>query len=103
MMTAKTTMMFALAALAISAAKALSTEAQYECATGTRLHAAFHRMTLRPAVSCSPFWGASGEIRLPQLASADGGRYANNDMEFWIQGNEATLTVGGKSETCHTN
>jgi len=49
------------------------------------------------------FSGSSGEINLPQVVSADGGRYANSNMEFWIKGREATLTRDGKKQTCHTN
>lgn len=44
----------------------------------------------------------AGEITLPQVMSADGGRYADDKMEFWIKGNEATLTRDGASQTCHT-
>ncbi|MEK1893328.1 MAG: MliC family protein [Rhizobium sp.] len=102
MMTAKA-IMFTLAAVAISAAKAFPIEAQYECATGTRLRATFSSPDASPGSVILAFSGASGEIRLPQVASADGGRYADNTMEFWIKGREATLTRGGKSETCHTN
>jgi membrane-bound inhibitor of C-type lysozyme len=32
--------------------------------------------------------------------SADGGRYANGKVEFWIRGKGATLTRNGGSETC---
>ena len=39
-------------------------------------------------------------LTLPQVVSADGGRYAAGDIEFWIKGNSATLTRSGKSETC---
>jgi membrane-bound inhibitor of C-type lysozyme len=39
---------------------------------------------------------------LPQVISADGGRYADNGVEFWIKGKNATLTRGGGSETCST-
>ena len=46
--------------------------------------------------------GPDGRVTLPQQPSADGGRYANNRMEFWIKGNGATLTREGRSETCHT-
>ena len=46
--------------------------------------------------------GSPGEIILPQAMSADGGRYTEKDVEFWIKGNNATFTRGGKSETCHT-
>jgi membrane-bound inhibitor of C-type lysozyme len=40
------------------------------------------------------------ELKLPQVLSADGGRYANSDIEFWIKGQSATLTMKGVKETC---
>ncbi|WP_114188474.1 MliC family protein [Microvirga aerophila] len=39
---------------------------------------------------------------LPQAISADGGRYTQGDVEFWIKGDGATLTRAGKSTTCRT-
>jgi membrane-bound inhibitor of C-type lysozyme len=42
------------------------------------------------------------ELALPQVMSADGGRYANADIEFWIKGQSATLTMGGVKKTCST-
>ena len=44
--------------------------------------------------------GASTETTLPQAISADGGRYTQGDVEFWIKGNGATLTRAGRSTTC---
>jgi hypothetical protein len=34
--------------------------------------------------------------------SADGGRHADDTVEFWIKRNSATLTRDGKSESCQT-
>jgi membrane-bound inhibitor of C-type lysozyme len=45
---------------------------------------------------------SSNEITLPQALSADGGRYTEGDIEFWIKGKGATLTRAGKSTTCRT-
>ena len=42
------------------------------------------------------------ELSLPQVLSADGGRYANAGIEFWIKGQSATLTMNGVKETCST-
>jgi membrane-bound inhibitor of C-type lysozyme len=39
---------------------------------------------------------------LPQVLSADGGRYANDGVEFWIKGRDATLTRDGRRQTCST-
>ncbi len=76
-------------------------EFHYACSGGTKLTAQF-----------SPPGAAKGRvdltlapgrtITLPQAMSADGGRYANKDIEFWIKGDSATLTRGGTSETCST-
>ncbi len=60
---------------------------RYTCADGTALQATF-----------SPPGPAAGSVRLvyagsvpeettlPQVISADGGRYAQGDVEFWIKG-----------------
>jgi membrane-bound inhibitor of C-type lysozyme len=39
---------------------------------------------------------------LPQALSADGGRYADGDMEFWIKGKTARLTRAGVATDCAT-
>lgn len=90
----------ALATLAF-VAPALATEARYACADGAKLTARF-----------SPRGGANGSVAmtfdsgrkiiLPQAMSADGGRYAGDNIEFWIKGRKATLTRDGKSVTCST-
>ena len=45
-------------------------------------------------------FGTGRVLKLPQVMSADGGRYA--DIEFWIKGQSATLTMKGVKETCST-
>ena len=45
-------------------------------------------------------FGTGRELTLPQVMSADGGRYANADIEFWIKGRSASLTMSGVKETC---
>ena len=91
-----------LATLIAATGSASATEASYTCSGGGRLTAIFSppseslgQVTLRIA-------GSPGKIVLPQVMSADGGRYANQNMEFWIKGNNATFTRQGQSETCHT-
>jgi membrane-bound inhibitor of C-type lysozyme len=84
-----------------SATQALAIEAHYACSGGGKLSASF-----------SPPDVAKGEVKLtlatgrelslPQVLSADGGRYANAGIEFWIKGNSATLTMNGVQETCST-
>ena len=95
---------FALACAAVLVAiagPALATEAHYTCSGGGKLSADF-----------SPPDAAKGEVKLtfdtgrelslPQVLSADGGRYANAGIEFWIKGQSATLTMNGVKETCST-
>jgi membrane-bound inhibitor of C-type lysozyme len=48
------------------------------------------------------FPGANAKMTLPQVKSADGGRYANADVEFWIRGRDAMLRRAGRSEKCQT-
>ena len=95
-------MLGALVLLVGSATPALAIEATYECSAGTRLTADFSRPGVSPGNVVLVIAGGSGKITLPQLMSADGGRYANDTMEFWIKGRSATFTRGGKSETCQS-
>ena len=90
----------ALVVLMASATPALAVKANYTCTGGTRLTAAFSRPGTSPGSVILTMSGGSGKITLPQVISADGGRYANDAMEFWIKGRSATLTRGGKSEIC---
>ncbi|MPZ36923.1 MAG: hypothetical protein GEU95_02480 [Rhizobiales bacterium] len=46
--------------------------------------------------------GSNTKVTLPQVKSADGGRYANSDMEFWIRGKDATMTRAGRRVTCQS-
>lgn len=39
-------------------------------------------------------------VELPQALSADGVRYADGDMEFWIKGKTARLTRAGAALYC---
>jgi membrane-bound inhibitor of C-type lysozyme len=83
------------------AAEASTASAYYVCSGGTRLAADF-----------SPPGGSNGHVALnfdsgrrvtlTQAMSADGGRYVRGDVEFWIKGRRATLTRGGRRETCLT-
>ena len=90
------------AALALFAAMtglAFSIEANYSCSGGVSLKAVFSEPGVSPA-SVMLVFADAGEIALPQALSADGGRYAAGDVEFWVKGNSATLTRNGKVETC---
>ena len=101
---ARSAKLFILAsALAILAwaGPAPAVEAQYTCRDSGKLTAQFSPPgTTRGKVKLS--FGTGRELNLPQVMSADGGRYANGDIEFWIKGRSATLTMSGVKETCAT-
>ncbi len=80
---------------------ARATEAQYICDGGARLTAQFSPPAV-PNGRATLIFGSGRKVVLPQVMSADGGRYAKNNIEFWIKGKGATLTQGGKSQTCTT-
>ncbi|HEY5207286.1 MAG TPA: MliC family protein [Roseiarcus sp.] len=80
---------------------ALATEAHYACSDGGKLIANFSPPdTAKGSVALT--FGTGRELRLPQVLSADGGRYADAGIEFWIKGRSATLTMKGVKETCST-
>jgi membrane-bound inhibitor of C-type lysozyme len=78
---------------------ARATEARYTCSGGDMLTADFTPPgAVKGSVNLS--FGMGRDFSLPQVMSADGGRYANADMEFRIKGRSATLTMMGVKETC---
>lgn len=94
--------MLAFVLLCGAATPALAVKATYTCSAGTRLAADFSGPGTSPGRVVLTIAGTSGTVALPQVISADGGRYANETIEFWIKGKGATLTRGGKSETCQS-
>jgi membrane-bound inhibitor of C-type lysozyme len=88
-------------ALLVSGAPALATEARYTCSDGSKLSAKFSPPDIAKG-SLALTFGTGRELKLPQVQSADGGRYADADIEFWIKGRSATLTMKGVKETCST-
>ena len=88
-------------ALLASAAPALATEARYTCSGGDSFTADFSPPGAAKGQVILSF-GMGRQLTLPQVLSADGGRYANGDTEFWIKGRSATLTMNGAKETCAT-
>jgi len=92
----------AFATLAATTTVSMATEASYHCNDGTELTAIFSPVGTTPGNVELLFKGEDGDLVLPQAMSADGGRYADADTEFWIKGNSATLTRSGKSATCET-
>jgi membrane-bound inhibitor of C-type lysozyme len=89
------------AAILVAATPALATEAHYTCSDGSKLSANFSPPDAAKGNVALTF-GTGRELKLPQVLSADGGRYADADIEFWIKGRSATLTVKGVKETCST-
>jgi membrane-bound inhibitor of C-type lysozyme len=87
-------------ALAFAASAAMSKDAPYRCADGTRFTARFDNSgTGQVTLS---FGGASAPLVLPQAMSADGGRYTDQSTEFWIKGKSARFTRGSEVTTCST-
>ena len=93
---------FAAAIIAVTATSrsADATEANYSCSRGTKLHAQFSAPGVTPGHAVLTFRGSQRRFALPQVVSADGSRYANDKVEFWIKGRGATLTRNGKSQIC---
>lgn len=90
----------ALVALAAGTSTASATNVRYDCKGGTRLQVQFSPPGLALGRATLTFAGTKQTLVLPQVMSADGGRYANGQMEFWIKGRQATLTRDGKSDLC---
>ena len=83
------------------AAPALATEARYTCSDGSKFTAQFSPPdTAKGSVALT--FGTGRKLKLPQVLSADGGRHADADIEFWIKGRSANLTMKGVKETCST-
>jgi membrane-bound inhibitor of C-type lysozyme len=93
-----------LACLAIigPVSSASATEAVYRCTDGTVVRAVFSVPGPTGSVRLK-FAGQRRPITLPQVFSADGGRYANGAVEFWIKGNTARLTRVGSATECKTS
>jgi membrane-bound inhibitor of C-type lysozyme len=83
------------------AGPALATEARYTCSDGSKLTANFSPPDSAKENVALTF-GTGRELKLPQVLSADGGRYADADIEFWVKGQTAILTMKGVNETCST-
>jgi membrane-bound inhibitor of C-type lysozyme len=81
---------------------AVAQSVNYVCRDGTRLTAAFSPAGASPGSVVLVIDGVDANLTLPQVKSADGGRYASGDVEFWIRGRDATFTRGGRSETCQS-
>ena len=73
--------------------------ASYRCSDGTALHAVFRGLGQAGSVQLT-FAGRGRPMTLSQALSADGGRYADGDVEFWIKGKSARLTRQGVATEC---
>jgi membrane-bound inhibitor of C-type lysozyme len=90
----------ATAALLIAGAgAAFALSANYTCSGGATLSARFAPSSYETGKVDIRF-GNGRSLTLPQVVSADGGRYAAGDVEFWIKGTGATLTRGADVQTC---
>jgi membrane-bound inhibitor of C-type lysozyme len=75
---------------------------EYQCEDGTRLSASFSPPEQAEGSASVTFADGKTAV-LPQAISADGGRYVKDDIEFWIKGNGAMLTIAGKLTNCTTS
>jgi len=101
-MTIRPVLQVALAMFFVAVSSASATEASYTCSGGTQLSAVFSKTDEPLGQVALTIDGSPDEIVLQQAQSADGGRYADTEIEFWIKGDSATFTRLGNSETCHT-
>jgi membrane-bound inhibitor of C-type lysozyme len=89
-----------LATLVMSTNAATAQSVDYVCGDGMRLIATFSPAGTPPGSVELVIGDADAKITLPQVKSADGGRYANGDVEFWIRGRDATFMRDGRKAIC---
>ena len=97
----KTGCALALTALFAAAGPAHAIDARYVCDKGARINVQFSPPTMALGRATLTF-GSGEKVVLPQVMSADGGRYANSQIEFWVKGKGARLTRDGKVQSCKT-
>jgi membrane-bound inhibitor of C-type lysozyme len=85
----------------LAASPAQAIEARYVCDKGARINVQFSPPSMALGRATLTF-GSGDKVTLPQVMSADGGRYANSQIEFWIKGKGARLTRDGKVQNCKT-
>jgi membrane-bound inhibitor of C-type lysozyme len=82
---------------------ALAEQARYRCRDGSHIMATFDNGASGGSGLVDLSFGKGMKtLTLPQVLSADGGRYAGQNIEFWVKGRGATLTRDGKATTCTT-
>lgn len=74
----------------------------YQCEDGTRLTASFSPPEAAQG-SAELVFADGDKVTLTQAVSADGGRYVKDDIEFWIKGQGAMLTIADKTTNCTTS
>ncbi len=82
---------------AVASAASAGADVRYVCDDKTELTATF---LASPASAVLAFTDSKKAVTLPQVMSADGGRYAAGETEFWIKGRDATLTRGQNKTMC---
>jgi membrane-bound inhibitor of C-type lysozyme len=101
-MSARLSVALVMLAAVTSGTLAADATANYVCEDATRLRATFHTSNDGPGSVDLQFLASGERVSLPQVLSADGGRYAAGPSEFWIKGRRATLKRGNKTTTCET-
>ena len=98
----KTRMTLTLCSLTVAfvPANAFAKDVKYKCADGSRLTVTFTPPGDGFGTANLVFSGSGDTYTLPQALSADGGRYADENTEFWTKGKEARLTRNASSTTC---
>ena len=87
-------------ALVLLPAAAIAKGVKYKCEDGSHLTATFTPPGDGFGTADLVFAGSGDTYTLPQALSADGGRYADENTEFWIKGKSAKLTRNGSSTNC---
>lgn len=99
MTTARTARAAALAMVALAGSAAADTTARFRCAD-TVVAATFRSADGGLGDVALVVDGAGTRLELPQVMSADGGRYAKGDVEFWVTGQTARFTEAGVVTNC---
>lgn len=77
-------------------------KADYRCADGSAFTATFTPPgEVEGSVTLT--YEDGHMLTLPQVISADGGRYEKDGTQFWIKGNGGTLTIDGKDTSCEAS
>lgn len=92
-----------LSGAAVGAAAQDAKPVPYTCADGTELQATFSPPSTSMGSVKLVYAGSATETILLQAVSADGARYTQGDVEFWIKGKGATLIRARTSTTCRAS